>query len=243
MKIPSRNRSRVGATLAAGCLVVLSAAGCDIGAGSPSAAHSATPGAAGSGPKLLKGSTLRSLLLPASEMPSGFRLNEEDARNSGDAVSPASSAPVAASEMCGILRQTAWIRVTGVGGATFAQNDYGNVAHTDQVAQEIDTFHGQDAQKAMTELRKAFTHCKRFTERSNGMVAKITLVGSRLHGVGDEGLKAVQTSPTYEGGMTLAAVRVGNAIVTTFYSSSHQDKGKAAVTMAEKIAKNVQNAS
>jgi hypothetical protein len=40
--------------------------------------------------------------------------------------------------------------------------------------------------------------------------------------------------------MTLAAIRVGNAVVTASYSSSH-NKG-VVVKMAESLAKNVQSA-
>jgi hypothetical protein len=224
--------------LAAG-LVVLTAAGCL----KPRPAADASGSPMPVGPKLLKGSKLNTLLLPASTMPKGFKLSTEGARNSADAVAPASEEPLAPGKVCEVFTQTAWIRAGGVGNATFAQNDYVDAGRTNQVAQELDGFHGDDAQKAMAGLRKSLTRCAHFTQKTDGMVGKVTIVRSALKNVGDEGIKAVETSPIWEGGMTLVAVRVGATVITVFYSSSHKDKGAAAVKMAKQLAANVGAAS
>lgn len=242
MKIPSARRVRTGAVLAAASAAVLAAAGCQSGG---AAQHSSAPKAAsapaapvGAG---LKGSTLKSFLLPAGAMPKGLRLMPDSTRDTGDDGSAANT-PVPAAEICDVLGQTSWIRVAGIASATFAQNGYGNAAHTDEVAQEIDTFRGDDARRAMAKLRKVFAHCATFTDKSGSPVAKVKLKTATVHGAGDQAMKAVETSPTWQGGTTLAAVRVGNAIVTMLYSSSHADKGAAAVTMAERVAKKVKAA-
>jgi hypothetical protein len=226
-------------------LIALTASGCGTStatgvSGSPSESGAAKSGAAKE--NLLLGAKLNSLLLPASAMPKGFTISADDARNTGKSVGPRVSHPVAPGKVCEMLREISWIDAAGVGAATFAQNDYVDAGQTSQVAQEIDGFHGTDAQTAMTHLRKVLAGCTSFVEKSDGMTAKIKLVKSTLPGVGDEGVKAVMTSPTYQGGMTVAAIRVGTTIVTVLYSSTH-DKGGAAVKMAEKIAENVQAAS
>jgi hypothetical protein len=220
-------------------LVVLTAAGCI----KPGPAEDASGSPKAAAPKLLKGSKLNTLLLPASAMPKGFRLSVEGARNSADAVAPASKAPLPPGKVCDVFTQTAWIRAGGVTNATFAQNDYVDAGRTNQVAQELDGFHGTDAQAAMAGLRRSLTGCAHYTQKSDGMVAKVRIVHSALKGVGDEAIKAVETSPVWEGGMTLVAVRVGTTVITVFYSSSHKDKGAAAVKMAEQLASNVGSAT
>ncbi|MGI8334861.1 hypothetical protein ACRYCC_33325 [Actinomadura scrupuli] len=238
MNASADHRLRTGAALGMAGLMLLAATACQDKSTAPSSAGAGAPAKA----KVLSGTKLNSLLLPASAMPKGFRLNADGVRNTGDSVSPPSSSPVPQGKVCGMLMETSWIRAAGIEGATFAQNDYGDPGQTSQIAQEIDTYHGDDAQKTMAALRKAFAGCKTFTEKTNGMTAKVKLVGSAVQGTGDEGIKAVATSPVWEGGLTLAAVRVGNVVITTLYSSSHKDKGAAAVTMAEAIAKKVQSA-
>jgi hypothetical protein len=224
--------------LAAG-LVVLTTAGCF----KPSPAEDASGSPKPSAPNLLKGSKLNTLLLPASAMPKGFHISAEGARNSAEAVAPASKEPLPPGKVCEVFTQTAWIRAGGVANATFAQNDYVDAGRTNQVAQELDGFHGDDAQAAMAGLRKSLAGCAHYTQKSNGMVAKVKIVHSALKNTGDEAIKAVETSPVWEGGMTLVAVRVGTTVITVFYSSSHADKGAAAVKMARQLADNVSEAS
>ncbi|GAA4607715.1 hypothetical protein GCM10023195_29600 [Actinoallomurus liliacearum] len=244
MKILPARRVRVGAVLAVASAAVLAAGGCQSGGGKDGSAGAPKTASSASGAsKSLTGTTLKSLLLPARAMPKGFHLSPDGSRDTGDGGVQVSNTPVPAAKACEVLGQTSWIRVTNINSAAFAQNDYGDAAQTQEIAQEIDTYHGGDAQQAMAKLRKVFAHCASFVDRSSSPAAKVRVKSVVVHGVGDEAVKAIETSPTWQGGMTLAAVRVGDTIVTTFYSSSHADKGAAALTMAEKMAKKVQSAT
>jgi len=187
------------------------------------------------------GGSSSTLLLPASMLPAGFKLDTQGARNTGASVAPDSSSPVPASKVCGLLTGTSWILAAGEDSATFAQNDYLDAGHTQEVAQEIDTFTGTDATKVMSGLWKAFGRCQDFTQKYNGMTARTTLVRSRPTSAAYAAIEAVQTSPTFTGGTTLVAIRTGNAIVTVLYSAASHDKGGAAVTLAEEIAQRVQH--
>ena len=240
-------------------MAVLAAGGCGgnstttppaaTGSSSAGASSPATPATSASAPAsasdsasaTLTGSTLKTLLLPASTMPAGFKLDTQGARNTGPGVAQDSSSPVPANKVCNLLTGTSWILAAGVDSATFAQNDYLDAGHTQEIAQEIDTFGGSDATKVMSGLWQAFGHCRGFTQRYNGMTAKTTLVRSRPTSAAYAAIKAVQTSPTFTGGTTLAAIRTGNAIVTVLYSSSSSNKGAAALTLAEQIAQRVQH--
>jgi len=141
------------------------------------------------------------------------------------------------SQWCDRLTGTSWIAVAGIDGATWAQREYVNSGKTETIGEEIDTFTGTDGKKVMAELWKAFGHCKTFTQDYSNMQARTTTVRTRLHGIGSQAMKAVETSPTFLGGTTLVAIRVGNAIVTCIYSSEHSDLGASAVTWAERIGK------
>jgi hypothetical protein len=236
-----RNRRIVGPGIVCGTAgVVLFASACGGGttptqAGSPSSP--ATPAQ-----KVLLGTKLQSLLLPASTMPKGFTLSKDGARNSGDGVAPPSNAPVAPGKVCAMLEQTAWVRAAGIDSATFAQNDYVDSAHENQVAQELDTFQGGGAHTVMTQLARVFTHCKSFKDTSGVSLSTVKIASSKLSGIGDEGIKAVATSPAWSGGETLVAARVGQTVITTFYSSSHKDRGAAAVQYTRSLAKKVEAA-
>lgn len=206
-----------------------------------SAASGTSAAASASDPTALSGSTLKTLLLPASMLPAGFKPDATGARNTGDAVGQDSASPVAASKFCGLLTGTSWILAAGVDSATFAQNDYLDAGRTQEIAQEIDTFSAADATKVMAGLWQAFGRCRDFTQKYNGANAKTTLVRSRPTSAAYAAIEAVQTSPTFSGGTTLVAIRSGNAIITVLYSASSHDKGGAAVTLAEGIAQRVQH--
>ncbi|GAA0327725.1 hypothetical protein NE235_09610 [Actinoallomurus spadix] len=243
MKFPPARGVRTGAVLAAASAAVLAVGGCQSGGGKDDSAGPKAASSSPAAPKALTGTALKALLLPAGAMPKGFRISSDGSRDTGDGGVEVSNTPVPAAKVCEVLGQTSWIRVTNINSAAFAQNDYADAAQSQQVAQEIDAYRGERARQAMAKLRRVFAHCASFVDRSGSPAAKVRVRTTALHGVGDEAVKAVETSPTWEGGMTLAAVRVGDVIVTTLYSSSHADKGAPAVTMATKIAKKVQAAS
>lgn len=244
------------ASLATAGLLTLAVSACSgsaTGAGASSSGNTgkaAATGAANTSPTaspsptqtFLTGSQLRRLLLPASAMPKGFTLDTSGVRNSGGSILPASSNPVRRSQVCNKFMDLSWVAVAGIGSATFAQNDYGNSGRTSQVAQEIDTFHGTGSREVMSKLWKAFGHCATFTYKYSGMTGKVTLTRSRLSGTGEQGIKAVVTTPIFQGGTTLVAIRVGNAVITCLYSSPASNDGSPVVKLAKRIAKNVQSA-
>lgn len=207
--------------------------------GSASTSASASARASSPAQALPDGTQLESALLSASAMPAGFKLDTSGERNTGSEMPADSSAPVPASQLCDALTATSWIRVAGIQTSAFAQNDYVNSAKTAEIAQEADTFTGDDAQRAMTAIWQVFGKCSTFTQTSGGTTATYTTTRKQLPGVGDDAIEAVQTSPAYYGGTTLVAIRVGNVIVTTMDSSPGSDNGSAAVGYAERIAKNL----
>jgi hypothetical protein len=187
----------------------------------------------------LDGTQLGSALLPASTMPSGYKLDPSGERNTGESTQPDTTQQVSPSKVCSLLEGTSWIDATGIVAGSFAENDYINGDNTAEIAQEADAYSAADAQRTMTLLWRIFGKCEHFTTTSGGTTSAVTMTRSKLSGVGDEAYEAVQTSPAYMGGTTLVAIRVGDAIVTCLFSSSANDKGAAAVTYAEHIANSV----
>lgn len=228
------------ATAVTGCTgaSTSSKSGATASAQSPSTASAASPAASSPSPaarKALDAKTLNSVLLPASDMPKGFTVYPQGTRYDGVALPEDTPSPVPGSQLCAILAQTAWIRAAGINTQDFAQSDYLNSGRTEEVAEEVDAFQGTDAQQAMTALWNAFGRCKSFTQSANGPTTTTYLSRSRIGGQQD-GIKAVELSPEYQGGETLVAIRVGYAIVTVLDSSTGSDNGSAALTMAERIA-------
>jgi hypothetical protein len=212
------------------------------GAVSPTtAASSPVPSAtsaAPAAPAALDGSVLNSDLLPASDMPHGFAVISSATTNGGSALPEDSPSPVPAAQLCTTLSETAWIRAAGVTTADFAETSFGNSSDTEEISEEIDAFQGTDAQRAMTALWQSFGRCHTFTETSSGVTAAMTLTKSTIGGHW-AGIKAVQLSPSYDGGTTIVAVRVGYSIVTVLDSSESNDDGSGAVSIADQIASRV----
>jgi hypothetical protein len=231
-------------------LLVLAAAGCSTSGNTTTATSSPAkativPASASASPiagAALDGNTLYSLLLPASAMPHGYRIDSSGTRNSGEALPQDTPQHVSASQACNLLTGTSWIVASGINSSDFAENDYLNASKTEEIAQEIDYFQPGDATKVMSRLWQAFGRCRSFTQQSAGTTAKTSLTRTRLRRVGDGGIKAVELSPVFDGGTTLAAIRVGDVIVTCLDSSGGSDEGAAAVTLAKRIAQRVRAA-
>lgn len=198
---------------------------------SPSTVLSSSPIA----PTALNAKALNSQLLPVSDMPNGYSVNKPSTVYDGEALPVDTPSPVPASQICDTLSQTAWVRAAGINTADFAEADFLNSSHTEEISEEIDAFPGTDAQTVMTALWQAFGSCKNFTQSSNGVTATVTLTRSALDGM-PAGIRAVEVSPQFQGGETLVAIRVGYAIVTVLDSSEGSDNGSGAVSMAERIA-------
>lgn len=187
----------------------------------------------------MDGTDLGAALLPASAMPSGYKLDSPGERDTGASTPPDTTQQVSAAKACDLLGDTSWIDATGIVAGTFAQDDYVNGDDTEEIAQEADAYTTSDAEHAMTALWQLFGKCAHFTETASGSTASITMTRSQPAHLGDQAFEAVQTSPAYQGGTTIVAVRVGNVIVSTLDSSSGNDKGSAALTYAERITQNI----
>ena len=212
-------------------------AGCSAASSSSAARPSATPSATA-----LSGPQLAGILLAAKSMPSGYKVDPSGTRNTGSQLPSDTAQPVPASQVCQAFTQTSYIRAAGINTNDFAQTSYLTADQSQEIAEEIDIFTGTDAQRAMTTLWQEFGKCSSFSYPSNGTTASSTLTRSRLPGEGDDAVKAVIVSPVFQGGETIAVIRVGAQIITTLDSSSGKDLGSPAVGYAEQIAQRLRAA-
>ncbi|MFF4954887.1 hypothetical protein [Streptomyces chattanoogensis] len=205
-------------------------------------ASSASPKAGAPKADLLNGTRLKSLLLPVGALPKGYHGDPKATRDTGKALqAPSKSAALDLAGACPKLEASAWIETSGVPNASFAQADFVN-ASQEEFNEEIDSFRGSDAQEVMKRLEKVLTHCASFKDASNGTTASVTVKTTKVSKVGDETLKAVLSAPEWEGGTTLVATRVGNVVITTFYSVQSSDMGAAGFDLTKKIAAGVRHA-
>lgn len=236
MHIP-RSALRLGLAAAVTSLIAGCSAASSLTSSTLAPASSATSSAAA-----LSGPQLANILLPAKSLPSGYKVNASGTLNTASQLPSDSAQPMPASKVCQTFTQTSYIRAAGINTGTWAQSDYVNADNTGEIAQEIDVFTGTDAQQAMTTLWQEWGKCASFTYPSNGTTVSSTLTRSRIPGQGDDAIKAVIVSPTFQGGFTLAAIRIGSQIVTTLYSSPNNDLGAPSVGYAEQIAKRLRAA-
>jgi hypothetical protein len=238
----SRSPLRLGLAAAVTSLIAgCSAASSSSAASSPPSAPVTTPLATPSA-TALSGSRLAGILLPASLMPNGYKVDPSTTRNTGSQLPSDTAQSMPASQVCQAFSQTAYIRAAGIATGDFAQSDYLSADQSREIAEEIDIYTGTDAQKAMTALWQEFGKCSSFSYQSNGTTVSSTLTRSRLPGEGDDVMRAVIVSPVFEGGETIVAIRMGSQIITTLDSSSGKDLGSPAVGYAEKIAQRLRAA-
>ncbi len=202
--------------------------------GAASITPTARPTSAGA---LMTGTQLKAVLLGQGDMPSGFTLNPKWAADSGSTVYP----PVSATQTppspraCVQLTGAPWLPAAGVSPVSFAANGYRNV-YSDEIDQMIAVYaETVVGQAIMTNLGKLFGLCSSFTSTSSGQKMRMRLMRSAGPALGDASIKGVMTSSVWQGGETLVAVRVGNAVVAVDYSSSGSDKGARAVTLAAEL--------
>ena len=198
--------------------------------GSAKAAAPADPNAG-----LPTGTKLAALLLPASAMPGSLKPDPSGSVNTGSVFNEPSSAAVPASKACPSLNGTGWINAAGIGSGSFAQSDFTD-SYNNLLGQEVDAFRGDNAQTAMTNLRHVFAECATFQLNQSGKNYTQKLTTKTLPGVGDDTVEAVFTSPSFLGGTTLVASRVGNLVVTMIYSDQ-SSTGGAAVALTKRIVK------
>ncbi|MEO3787685.1 hypothetical protein ABGB12_30535 [Actinocorallia sp. B10E7] len=189
-------------------------------------------------PEKLTGKELNRLLLPAKSVPKGLKLDPDSVRNTGD-TGEAALEKIPASKLCDRLGSTSWSSVAGVRPAAFAQNYYIDAKQHNLFGQEIETYEGSGAQTTMAGISAALAKCASFTSHEDGVTAKVTVTKGKTK---SGGLKATISSPVWEGGATLVALRVDDAVVTVIYDTDRADRGVRAVALAEKLAKRVQQA-
>lgn len=218
----------------AGC----SAAGSSSAAAPPPSAPGTTaPASSTSAPAAaLSGPQLAGVLLPATSMPSGYKVDPTSTRDTGSQLPADTPQPIPASQLCETFTEESFIRAAGINTGDWAQSRYVSADQSQEIDEEIDVFTGSDAQKAMTVLWQEFGKCSSFSYKSNGTTESSTLTRSQLPGVGNGAIKAVEVTQNFDGGATMVAIRMGSEIITTLDSSSGKDLGSPAVSYAEQIA-------
>ncbi len=201
----------------------------------------ATSGATNPNAGLKSGAQLKTFLLSAKDLPAGFKVTPDAVRDSGDVFGPPSTATSPFRSACQSLDTNAWIEGAGIGSASFAQTGFTD-SYGDEIDAEIDSFRGADPQLVMTNLRKLFAACATYHTTTNGVRTTVKVVARAGPRIGDDSVKAVLTSPVWQGGSTLAAVRVGNAVVSVLYASSKSDLGAKATNLAATIVQRLQAA-
>lgn len=193
----------------------------------PSGAGSAAPSAtAGADPDagLLTGSTLKTLLAPASFFPAGFAQDSGGSSDTGPDYVPQNIKDVPKPD-CTKLLGTSWSsEITGISGVSFAQNDYLNKDTTSLIAQEIDVYRGATAQTMMEALGRISLACPSVADSQTS--SKVKVAEHAATGLGDGAYTITLTDPSWQNGQTLIAARVGTAVVTVL-SSAGTDNGAA----------------
>jgi hypothetical protein len=205
----------IPATLAVAVLPLLAAA-CSAASTPGTSAPATSPAAASADAGVLTGAQLKAHLAPASFFPPGFKSDPSVTRDTGtdyQAAAPAASLP------CSRLNGSAWIDLSHVAPASFAQGFYSDPGAAETYAQEIDGYPGTGASQAMAGLRKLATTCPSFADSQTSSTATVHLVPSPK--LGDDTLTFHLTDPHWAGDTTLVAVRVGTSVVSVLYSAGH----------------------
>jgi hypothetical protein len=208
-----------------------------VGQSSAATPSAAAPGAAAG---VATGTRLNLLLLPAGAVPPKLTLDAGGSRNTGNDLADASTGPAPTVKNCIALNGLSWIGATGIGSASFAQNDYTDSTGR-MFAQELDAYHGTDAHTVMTRAAALFASCAHFQVKQDGTVYTAKLTHRKLTGVGDEAVEAVVTSSSWDGGSTLIAARVGDVVVTTLYNDQ-KTTGGADLALTKDLVKKVRAA-
>jgi hypothetical protein len=234
-------RSAGVVTGAVGVAVLLAACTSSSGSGAkPPAAGSshaaATSSAADPNAGLKTGTQLNAFLPTTKDLPKGFKLASDVTRNSADVFGPESTTALKKAA-CKKLDTSAWIDVAGLGSAAFAQTGFKD-SYGNEIYANIDTFRGTEASKAMANIRKMLTLCATFKTTTPGVGKTTVKVSTKADPkAGDESLNATLTSPVWQQGSALVAVRTGKTVITVLYSSSKKDITTKAVKIAEGMAK------
>jgi len=215
------------AALLTAAAVPLAAAACTTG--SPPApdkaagARSAAPSPANPDAGLLTGTQLKGLLEPRSYFPRGYARDPAGTRDTGSGYQEPTATSVAKPK-CGLLGATSWTSITGISGASFAENVYVNRVTSSEIAQEIDVYPGTSSQAVMQKLGAVAAACPWYTDAQTGRRATVGEQASPRFAEG--GYVITVTDPAWRSGTTLVAARAGTAVVTVL-STDGADNGRA----------------
>lgn len=182
------------------------------------------------------GEDLKTLLLPVSVLPKGYRPNKRYTADSGTHFGVALKKPI--STDCTLLERNTWVDAAGVGLAAWAQAAFLNSSQ-ETYDEQIDSFRGSDAWTAMTRLKGYVERCATFKDSSRPSTATFKAVTKAVPGLGDESFETVLSSAVYDGGSTVVVSRVGHDIIFSNYNVRSSDLGEPAVGFARKLVANV----
>jgi len=200
----------------------------------PAVTGQATPPPAGANPDagLLTGAQLTALLEPASYFPAGYRRDPAGTRDTGTGYQ-APGAAKAGKPKCRLLGVTAWTSITGIGGVSFAQDDYVDRRTSAEIAQEIDVYPGTTSRAVMRKLGTISAVCPSYTDPQTGSRAEVREQASPR--LGEGGYVITVTDPAWRGGTTLVAARVGTAVVTVLSTDGADNGHASAVGLARQL--------
>lgn len=219
------------ATIAGLAIIVpFAAAACSSSAPAPAPTHAARA----IGPT---GAALRGALVTA--VPKGFTFNKTGSPDSGDEPLTPVSGSMKTKSHCADLNATAFIQASGDAGIGFAQSDYLD-PQNNEIAQEVDSFATTAAAtKAVTNLKKFFEQCARFSYKQGGTKFSVKLATSAASGLGTGAFKGTMTSAQWIGGSTLVVAQQGAYVITAFYSTRSSTHGSEILAIAAKIRTNL----
>jgi len=227
---PAARATGTSADAADAAASAASAAGAAGAAGDTVAA--ATAASADPDAGLRAGAELRRVLPTPAELPPGFRVPPDGPQDSGTAfgAAPLNASPPGRPD-CGQLEGgNAWVTALGQ-PPSFAQTEFTDSAG-DQVLAEVDTYRHADARTVMAGYRAVLAACRSFAYAESGTPATVSLTLLPPPKLGDESLRALLRSPTFAGGVTVVAVRVGQHVLTVYDNSATRDLGAGAVGLA-----------
>ncbi|MDF3301627.1 hypothetical protein [Streptomyces tropicalis] len=225
MNLPSRAARALA--VAALPLVLAGCGSQDATSAKASAAPAKDPNAG-----LSTGTQLKKALAPASFFASGFAVDPNGERDSGDTYTPPSTAPAAKPD-CTKLGGTAWIAVTGVTGVSFAQNDYVSKNTSEDIGQEIDAYRGTTAAQVLKDVATTAKACSGFTDSQTHSKVKVAAVSTP--GLGDDAWTVTLTDSAWQNGSTLIAARVGTNVVSVMSTDGHDNGAATAKKLTQRI--------
>ncbi|QNP72255.1 hypothetical protein IAG44_24455 [Streptomyces roseirectus] len=189
---------------------------------------------------VLTGTQLKKALAPATYFASGFAVDPDATRDTGDTY----RAPVtdtATKPDCSAFGGTAWIEQTGIKGVSFAQASYVNKTTTAELDQEIDAYRGTTSTDVMAALRKVVEGCPGYTDTDTNSKVKIT--GVTTPGLGDDAYTITLTSDAWETGTTLVAARLGTNVVTVLSTDGPSDGAPSAKKLTTQVLTSLKSAT